>query len=56
MTVLPLEIYYWQSNPEWYRINREKDCIELTEKAPERARRSFDMYCHPEKYGIRNAR
>ena len=56
MTVLPMEMFYWQTNPDWFTINKEKDCFELTEDAPERAVRSFDMYCHPEKYGIYNAR
>ena len=56
MTALPMEMFYWWTNEDWYRINREKDCFELTEQAPERAIRSFDMYCHPEKYGIHNAR
>lgn len=46
------EIMYWKSNPEWYRFNREKDEYELTEKAPERARISFDMCKNPQKYGI----
>lgn len=56
MTVLPSEMFYWWTNPDWYRINPEKDCFELTDLAPERAKRSFDMYCHPEKYGIHDTR
>ena len=46
------ESSYWASNPEWYRINKETDSFELTEKAPERAQISFDMWKNPEKYGI----
>lgn len=38
------EPLYWRTNKEWYRINTEKDCFELTDKAPERAKRSFEMY------------
>ena len=37
-----MEPFYWQSNPEWYFRNRKGE-IELTEKATERARRSFEM-------------
>lgn len=38
------EIMYWSSNEEWYRVNEEKDCYELTDKAPQRAIESFEMY------------
>lgn len=38
------EAVYWAKNKEWYRINREKDCYELTDKAPERAVKSFELY------------
>ncbi len=38
------EIMYWHSNKEWYRVNEEKDCYELTDKAPQRAVESFEMY------------
>lgn len=46
MTVDPeaKESMYWVKNKEWYRVNREKGGIELTDKAPERARKSFEMY------------
>ena len=43
------ERLYWKTNKEWYRINREKDCFELTEKAPLRAQKSFDLYNKKEK-------
>ena len=36
------EPFFWHSNPEWYRINEQGE-YELTEKAPERARRSFEL-------------
>jgi len=38
------ESVYWRSNPEWYKINREKDCFELTDKALERAKKSFELF------------
>lgn len=38
------EFMYWRTNKEWYRINSKKDCFELTDKATERAKRSFKMY------------
>ena len=37
------ERLYWKSNKEWYRINEEGK-YELTEKAPERAKKSFELY------------
>ena len=39
-----MEPMYWRMNKNWYRINYENDCFELTEEAPERARKSFEMY------------
>jgi len=39
-----MEPMYWKTNKSWYRINYEKDCFELTDEAPERARKSFEMY------------
>lgn len=38
------ESLYWKTNKEWWTINHEADCFELTEKAPERARESFKLY------------
>lgn len=40
-----IEYMYWMSNDDWYRINKEKQCFELTDEAPERAVKSFEMYC-----------
>lgn len=37
------ESVYWKSNKEWYRINAEGK-YELTEKAPERAKKSFELF------------
>ena len=43
---------YWAKDEKWYRINYELDCFELTDEAPEKARRSFDAYkeLNKEKY------
>ena len=38
------ESTYWASNPAWYRINKDTDEFELTDEAPERARKSFEMW------------
>ena len=35
---------YWHKNKAWYYIDREKDCFVLTDAAPERARKSFELY------------
>lgn len=35
---------YWMQNKEWYTINKELDRFELTEKATDKARRSFEVY------------
>lgn len=40
---------YWMTNQDWYRINYVKDCFELTDKAPARARRSFAIWNRPER-------
>lgn len=31
-------------NDDWFRINHEKDCFELTDAAPQRAVESFQQY------------
>lgn len=41
---LDREPLYWRTNKEWYRINKDKDCYELTDKAPKRAQESFKLY------------
>ncbi len=38
------EALYWKTNKDWYRINSEKGCYELTDKAPERAKKSFELF------------
>lgn len=40
---------YWMTNPDWYRCNYGKDCFELTDEVPARARRSFAMWNRPER-------
>ena len=34
---------YWLTNDNWYKINKEKDCFELTKEAPEKAVISFQL-------------
>ena len=43
------ERVYWMTNEEWYTVNKEKDCFELTDVAPPRARRSFAMWSRPKR-------
>ena len=38
------ESMYWMRNDDWFRINRERDCFELTDAAPQRAIESFRLY------------
>ena len=38
------ESMYWMKDKTWFRIN-EKGRFELTDAAPERARKSFELYC-----------
>lgn len=38
------ESTYWASNPAWYRINKATDQFELTDEAPDRAKKSFAMW------------
>lgn len=40
------EMFYWESNPEWYRTGPDGK-IELTEKATERAKKSFEICSTP---------
>ena len=34
----------WMGNKEWYYIDEERDRYVLTNKAPEEARRSFELW------------
>ena len=47
------ERLYWMTNENWYRINTQKGCFELTDEAPERAKRSFAMWNRPERLTVR---
>lgn len=38
------ELLYWRKDKLWYRYDEEKDIFELTDKATERARASFEMW------------
>lgn len=40
---------YWMTDKNWYRVNEEKDCFELTDEAHPRARESFALWNKPEK-------
>lgn len=40
------ELFYWRNNPEWYRKGPDGR-TELTDKATERARKSFEMCGEP---------
>ena len=41
-----IELFYWRSNPEWYRKGLDGR-TELSEKATERAIKSFGMCNRP---------
>ena len=41
------ESVYWKTNKEWYFIN-DKGEFELTDLAPERARKSFELFMSKE--------
>ena len=34
----------WRENKEWYYIDEERDRYVLTDKAPEMARKSFELW------------
>ena len=38
------EILFWQTNKEWYHINKELDRFEINEDAPEEAKISFEKW------------
>ena len=38
------ELVYWMTNKEWYVYDIDKDEFSLTDKAPERAIKSFEMW------------
>lgn len=41
------EAVYWKTNPEWWYFDKEKNEYVLTDKATERARRSFELATTP---------
>ena len=45
------EIHYWQSDESWYRFDDELDTVVLTDAAPERARKSFELMLEKSKTG-----
>jgi len=38
------EYMYWHTNRDWYEESNDKYIFKLTDKAPERARKSFEMW------------
>lgn len=44
---------YWRSNRDWWYFDREKNEYFLTDKAPERARRSFELFMAPLPYPVK---
>lgn len=38
------EIMYWHSNPDWYKRDYERDEFVLLDSAPERAKKSFELW------------
>ncbi len=39
------ESIYWLTNKDWYKINEEKDCFEILDSAPAKAKLSFKIWC-----------
>jgi len=37
------ESLYWQTNEKWWRKNKDGE-YEITEEAPERAKKSFELW------------
>lgn len=38
------ESTFWLSNKDWYRIDKEKDCFEILDTAPAKAKLSFEIW------------
>ena len=38
------ESLFWMKDDNWSRMDRERDCLELTPEAPQRAVDSFRLY------------
>ena len=38
------ESIYWLTNKDWYKINEEKDCFEILDSAPAKAKLSFAFF------------
>ena len=38
------ESLYWLTNKNWYRVNEEKDCFEILDSAPTKAKISFEIW------------
>ena len=44
MTRRYMEMLIWDENDDWYYVDYERDRYILTDKAPEEARRSFELW------------
>ena len=42
------EPVFWRKNKEWYTYDEEKNEFKMTDKAPERAIKSFELWNHSE--------
>ena len=38
------EVIFWMRNDDWFRVDDERDCLELTPQALQRAVDSFRLY------------
>ena len=38
------ELLYWRKDKSWYRYDEDKDMYELTDKATDRAKASFELW------------
>lgn len=38
------ELFYWTENPDWYDCDEDGDNITISSNAPERAKKSFEMW------------
>ena len=38
------EILYWRKDESWYKYDKSRKMYELTDKAPQRAKESFELW------------
>lgn len=44
MKSVKTDYLFWHNNPEWYVYDEETDMFSLTEKAPQEAIESFELW------------